>query len=177
VIAGQVKELYAYGGVGGAGQRLSKVKTKDDGSKEDSYYTHHPLGDVEAVTDTDGNTRDTYGYTAYGKDDNQQFTGADKPDPANPDKAQDNVYRFNAKRWDAAAGTYDMGFRDYDPGLNRYLTRDSPSPRPSRSPATAPARPRRSATATRPSTPPAPWPAKATTSPTPAAPSPAPATT
>ena len=123
-VAGQVKELYAYGGVGGTGQRLSKVKTKDDGSKEDSYYTQHPLGDVEAVTDTDGNTRDTYGYTAYGKDDNQQFTGADKPDPANPDKAQDNVYRFNAKRWDAAAGTYDMGFRDYDPGLNRYLTRD-----------------------------------------------------
>ncbi len=121
---GQVKELYAYGGVGGVGQRLSKVKTKDDGTKEHSYYTYHPLGDVEALTNQDGNTRDTYGYTAYGKDDNQQFTGADKPDPANPDKEQDNVYRFNAKRWDAAAGTYDMGFRDYDPGLNRFLTRD-----------------------------------------------------
>ncbi len=100
---GQVKELYAYGGVGGAGQRLSKVKTKDEGTKQHSYYTYHPLGDVEAVTDQDGNTRDTYGYTAYGKDDSQQFTGADKPDPANPDKEQDNVYRFNAKRWDAAA--------------------------------------------------------------------------
>jgi RHS repeat-associated protein len=123
-VAGNVKELYAYGGVGGAGQRLSKVKTKDDGAKEDSYYSYHPLGDVEALTDKDGNTRDTYGYTAYGKDDTDQFTGADKPDPANPDKEPDNVYRFNAKRWDAAAGTYDMGFRDYDPGLNRFLTRD-----------------------------------------------------
>src|SRR5262249_4335658 len=27
--------------------------------------------------------------------------------------------------FDAAAGTYDMGFRDYDPGLNRFLTRDT----------------------------------------------------
>ncbi|PTX47372.1 RHS repeat-associated protein [Melghirimyces profundicolus] len=35
-----------------------------------------------------------------------------------------NVYRFNAKRWDATTGKIDMGFRDYDPGLNRFLTRD-----------------------------------------------------
>ncbi|CAL9412059.1 hypothetical protein SUDANB106_01689 [Streptomyces sp. enrichment culture] len=35
-----------------------------------------------------------------------------------------NAYRFNGHRWDAASGTYDMGFRNYDPGLNRFLTRD-----------------------------------------------------
>jgi RHS repeat-associated protein len=122
-VLGNVLGLVAGGGVPADRQRQACRPNGTVGSKEDSYYTY-PLGDVEAVTDTAGNTRDTYGYTAYGKDDNQQFTGADKPDPANPDKPQDNVYRFNAKRWDAAAGTYDMGFRDYDPGLNRYLTRD-----------------------------------------------------
>ncbi|RZT06329.1 RHS repeat-associated protein, partial [Kribbella sp. VKM Ac-2569] len=33
-------------------------------------------------------------------------------------------YRFNSKRFDGATGTYDMGFREYNPGLNRYLSRD-----------------------------------------------------
>jgi RHS repeat-associated protein len=35
-----------------------------------------------------------------------------------------NPYRFNSKRWDPATSGYDMGFRDYKPGLNRFLTRD-----------------------------------------------------
>jgi RHS repeat-associated protein len=34
-------------------------------------------------------------------------------------------YRFNAKRFDNSTGTYDMGFRDYNPTLNRFLTLDS----------------------------------------------------
>nr|WP_078490678.1 RHS repeat-associated core domain-containing protein [Streptomyces scopuliridis] len=33
-------------------------------------------------------------------------------------------YRYNSKCWDAQSGTYDMGFRDYSPGLNRFTTRD-----------------------------------------------------
>jgi RHS repeat-associated protein len=35
-----------------------------------------------------------------------------------------NSYRFNAMRWDSSSGQYDMGFRNYDPGLNQFLTRD-----------------------------------------------------
>jgi RHS repeat-associated protein len=83
---------------------------------------------VEEITDQNGDARSTYGYTAYGKNDAAQFTGIDKPDPANPDdpnKEPYNVYRFNAKRFDQATGDYDMGFRDYDPGLNRFLARDA----------------------------------------------------
>jgi RHS repeat-associated protein len=57
--------------------------------------------------------------------DDAQFTGIDKPDPADPTKEPYNVYRFNAKRFDPNTGTYDMGFRDYNPGLNRFLTRDT----------------------------------------------------
>jgi RHS repeat-associated protein len=37
---------------------------------------------------------------------------------------QRSIYRFNAKRFDPASGNYGMGFRDYDPRLNRFLTRD-----------------------------------------------------
>ncbi|EGK14132.1 hypothetical protein HMPREF9374_0391, partial [Desmospora sp. 8437] len=66
----------------------------------------------------------TYGYTAYGKNDEKDFTGVDKPDPQTPDEEPYNVYRFNSKRWDAFTGEYDMGFRSYNPGLNRFLTRD-----------------------------------------------------
>jgi RHS repeat-associated protein len=47
-----------------------------------------------------------------------------KPDAADPTKEAYNPYRYNAKRWDAQSGTYDMGFRDYNPGLNRNTTRD-----------------------------------------------------
>ncbi|MFE2598949.1 DNRLRE domain-containing protein [Streptomyces sp. NPDC059396] len=105
-------------------QQLTQIKHKDTGADELSQYTYHPRGDVEAITKEDGNTRATYGYTAYGSDDKQQFSGADKPDAAQPEKETYNAFRFNAARWDGASGTYDMGFRTYDPGLNRFLSRD-----------------------------------------------------
>lgn len=84
-----------------------------------------PHSDVETLTNGSGDTRATYGYTAYGRDDKEAFTGIDKPDQQDPTKEPYNVYRFNAKRFDPASGDYDMGFRDYDPGLNRFLSRDS----------------------------------------------------
>ena len=78
----------------------------------------------EVLTDEKGDSRATYGYTAYGKNDEKDFTGVDKPDPQTPDQEPYNVYRFNSKRWDASTGEYDMGFRNYSPGLNRFTTRD-----------------------------------------------------
>ncbi|MYQ34477.1 hypothetical protein GTW65_26205 [Streptomyces sp. SID4956] len=69
-------------------------------------------------------SKTTYGYTAYGSNDESEFTGIDKPDATDPTKENYNPYRYNSKRWDAQSGTYDMGFRDYDPGLNRFTTRD-----------------------------------------------------
>ncbi|MEU1893675.1 DNRLRE domain-containing protein [Streptomyces pristinaespiralis] len=108
-----------------SGKRATQIKHKDDGAKEYSQYTTSPRGDVEAITKEDGKTRSTYGYTAYGSDDESQMTGEDKPDAQNPDKDSYNAFRYNSSRWDKASGTYDMGFRNYDPGLNRFLTRDS----------------------------------------------------
>ncbi|MFG2358633.1 DNRLRE domain-containing protein [Streptomyces sp. NPDC048521] len=106
------------------GERLSQVKYDDDGTKEDGYYGYNSHTDVETLTDDSGNTKATYGYTAYGNADKSEYTGIDKPDPADPTKEEYNSYRYNAKRWDENSGTYDMGFRDYDPGLNRFTTRD-----------------------------------------------------
>ncbi|WP_410604236.1 polymorphic toxin-type HINT domain-containing protein [Amycolatopsis sp. lyj-90] len=118
---GKLRKAYQYGA---DGELLAQIKFKDNGTEEDAVYGFNPHSDVEQVTDAEGNTKSTYGYTAYGKDDEKQFSGEDKPDQANPDKAEENSYRFNTARHDKSTGTYDMGFRDYSPGLNRFLTLD-----------------------------------------------------
>ncbi|WP_234322209.1 DNRLRE domain-containing protein [Streptomyces sp. NRRL B-24720] len=120
-VSGSLTKSYQYSPWG---ERLSQVKYNSDGTTEDGYYGYNSHTDVETLTDKNGDTKATYGYTAYGADDKSEFTGIDKPDTANPDKDAYNAYRFNAKRWDAQSGTYDMGFRDYNPGLNRFTTRD-----------------------------------------------------
>ncbi|MFD7442329.1 DNRLRE domain-containing protein [Streptomyces sp. NPDC059909] len=107
------------------GQRATQIKHKDGGTKEYSQYITSPRGDVEAISKEDGKTRATYGYTAYGSDDESQMTGADNPDGGGAAEGDYNSFRYNSSRWDGASGTYDMGFRNYDPGLNRFLTRDS----------------------------------------------------
>ncbi|HEX6681375.1 MAG TPA: RHS repeat-associated core domain-containing protein, partial [Candidatus Limnocylindrales bacterium] len=117
--SGEAVTNYQYG-LGG--DRLSQITSGQVSG--DFYYSSNPHGDVEAITGSGGNTRATYGYTAYGIDVDRLFTGLDKPDPAQPLKEPVNSYRFNAKRWDTS-GTYDMGFRDYSPGLARFLTPDA----------------------------------------------------
>ncbi|WBB91605.1 DNRLRE domain-containing protein [Verrucosispora sp. WMMC514] len=121
-VAGELTKSYQYSPWG---QRLSQITHKDDGTEEEAYYGYNPHTDVEQLTDGTGNTKATYGYTAYGKNNEAEFTGIDKPDAADPTKEPYNAYRFNAKRWDQASESYDMGFRDYSPGLNRFLSRDS----------------------------------------------------
>ncbi|MEV6816248.1 RHS repeat-associated core domain-containing protein, partial [Micromonospora sp. NPDC051296] len=122
-VAGSVTRSYQYSPWG---ERLSQITHKAGGVKEYAYYGYNTHTDVEVLTGATGTTVATYGYTAYGSDDTAQFTGLDKPDPANLDREPYNRYRYNAKRVQGGgSGTYDMGFRNYDPGLNRFLTRDS----------------------------------------------------
>jgi RHS repeat-associated protein len=121
-VAGKITKSYQYSPWG---ERLSQVKFNADGSKEDAYYGYNDHTDVEDITDSNGDTKATYGYTAYGQNDDAETTGIDKPDPTDPTKEPYNAYRYEAQRWDANSGTYDMGFRDYNPGLNRFLTRDT----------------------------------------------------
>ncbi|MGW6565164.1 golvesin C-terminal-like domain-containing protein [Streptomyces sp. NPDC054975] len=120
-VAGQVTKSYQYSPWG---ERLTQLKRNTDGSEELGVYGYNSHTDVETLTDSSGDTKSTYGYTAYGNNNDAEFTGIDKPDTAQPDKEAYNPYRYNAKRWDSASGTYDMGFRDYSPGLNRFTSRD-----------------------------------------------------
>jgi RHS repeat-associated protein len=121
LVAGQVTKSYQYAPWG---ERLSQVTHNTDGTTTDAYYGYNSHTDVETLTDNSGQTTATYGYTAYGTNDTTEFTGIDKPDAQDPTKEPYNAYRFNAKRWDQTSGTYDMGFRTYDPGLNRFTSRD-----------------------------------------------------
>ncbi|WP_328906790.1 golvesin C-terminal-like domain-containing protein [Streptomyces sp. NBC_00234] len=120
-VAGEITKSYQYSPWG---ERLSQVKHNTDGTSEDGFYGYNSHTDVETLTTEDGDTKATYGYTAYGNDDESEFTGIDKPEAGDPTEESYNPYRYNAKRWDAQSGTYDMGFRNYSPGLNRFTTRD-----------------------------------------------------
>jgi RHS repeat-associated protein len=121
-VNGQVTKTYQYSPTG---QRLSQTTLNPGGATETADYAYNSHGDVEALTDTNGDTKTTYGYTAYGTNQTSDFTGIDKPDPADPTKQPFNVYRYDAKRFDPATGTIDMGFRNYNPTLNQFLTRDT----------------------------------------------------
>lgn len=118
---GKLDKSYQYSA---DGTLLSQTTFDNAGKAQDSFYGYNPHSDVEETTNDAGDTQATYGYTAYGKNDNKAFTGADKPDPNQPDAQPFNSYRFNAKRFDPASGNYDMGFRDYNPSQNRFLSLD-----------------------------------------------------
>ncbi|MBM7774763.1 RHS repeat-associated protein [Actinokineospora baliensis] len=106
------------------GELLSQINVKDDGGKEDKYYAFNPHSDVESMSGESGDATATYGYTAYGQDDQAGFSGEDKPGAQEPGAQPANSYRFNSKRFDSSSGNYDMGFRDYSPSQNRFLTLD-----------------------------------------------------
>ena len=120
-----ITKSYSYGP---GGEQLSMVDSPLNGTDpaQTFYYGTNPHGDVETLTDKDGSTKATYRYEAFGALDPSGTTGLDK---VMNDPVQDadlmNPYRFNSMRVDGATGQYDMGFRTYDPGLNRFLTRDS----------------------------------------------------
>ena len=62
-VAGELTKSYQYSPWG---QRLSQIKHNADGTTEDGYYGYNSHTDVETLTDENGDTKATYGYTAYG---------------------------------------------------------------------------------------------------------------
>ncbi|MCS1350866.1 DNRLRE domain-containing protein [Mechercharimyces sp. CAU 1602] len=112
-VAGKITRSYTYAPWG---QRLSMTHHEKG---ETSYYGTNTRGDVEMLYDEKGNVRGTYGYTMYGEDQQSAFTGVDQPG-----NALYNPYRYTQKRWDADTNSYDQGFRNYNPSLGRFHTRD-----------------------------------------------------
>lgn len=118
------------GAAGAAGheavQSLSLVDFPVSGSTRRSLSTAAttPHGDVETLTDATTGTS-TFRGTAYGRPDKTGTTGDDATAGiADPDADIVSPNRFYSARSDGPTGTYDMGFREYNLGLNRFLTRD-----------------------------------------------------
>ena len=124
-VNGSVSKVYQYAATG---ERLDQIVHNSDGTEDPTYYSYNPHSDVQAITDSTGNTKATYGYSAYGGDDTSGDTGVDKGTgggaTGSTAASPYNVYRFNADRIDGTTGNYNMGFRNYDPSLNRFLSRD-----------------------------------------------------
>src|SRR5260370_668197 len=110
-----------------AGPRLSQPTAGDPTTSLNgtAYYSYNNHGDVQALTGPAGPPTATYGYTAYGSPVTAMFTGADAGNTSpGPTVAPYNRYRFNAMPWDPGSGQYNMGFRNYQPGLGSFTTRD-----------------------------------------------------
>ncbi|MFF3288106.1 DNRLRE domain-containing protein [Streptomyces sp. NPDC003023] len=114
---GTLARTYQFG-LGG--ERLSQLNHLNG---ESGYYGYNSHGDVETFTSYTNTPTSTYAYSAYGQDVRDEWTGLDSITA--PDDEGTNPYRFNGKRWNAQSGTYDMGFRDYSPEHNRFISRDS----------------------------------------------------
>lgn len=127
--AWEVAKTYAHGP---EGENLELKHTPvNETTNKIQYYGTNPHGDVETLTSADGTTASTYRYTAYGRPDKKGTTGEDafatggtEADRLEADTEVVNPYRFSGKRIHGGTGTYDGGFRDYNPGINRFLTRD-----------------------------------------------------
>ncbi|TGN66335.1 hypothetical protein EXE59_22035 [Nocardioides eburneiflavus] len=123
-----VAKAFTYGP---SGEKLSLVDSPVNSTDPSTtlYYGTNPHGDIETLTNPTGEVDATYRYHAYGAPDPTGTKGLDEaPEQTGttpvPDDEVTNPYRFNGKRIEPTTGQYDMGFRNYDPGLNRFLTRD-----------------------------------------------------
>lgn len=122
--AWKLTTVYTYGP---DGKPLALTTTPLDGSAgKTRYYSTNTHGDTEALTDPGtGDVKASYRYTAYGSEDANGTLGEDKtPTTGGPAEEVLNPYRYSSKRLDPVTGSYDMGFRTYNPGLNSFLTRD-----------------------------------------------------
>ncbi|MDH5606808.1 MAG: RHS repeat-associated core domain-containing protein, partial [Anaerolineae bacterium] len=77
-----------------------------------SYYLQDGQGSTRALTDASGAVTDSSSYTAFGETYSQS-------------SATPNTYLYTGQQYDAGTGLYNLRARYYNPGLGRFLSRDS----------------------------------------------------
>ena len=75
------------------------------------YYHYDGLGSVVALSDSDGDSVQTYEYSVYGQ------VAAEDPNHTNP-------YMFTGRRFDFETGLYYYRARYYNPYIGRFLWHD-----------------------------------------------------
>ncbi len=92
----------------GPGNRLI---SREQGSGSPSYYHHDSIGSVTALSGSEGNLTDTYGYTAFGTQ-NERSGESEQP------------YTYLANAYDPATKLYDFHARQYDASAGRFMSED-----------------------------------------------------
>jgi len=77
------------------------------------FYLSDRLGSVRQVLDESGNVKNTYTYTPFGQDPNNQFS-----------ETVDNPFRFTGQWYDSETGQYYLRARQYEPQLMRFCAID-----------------------------------------------------
>lgn len=113
------------------GERLAmNDQVASPAANETDYYSYNEHGDVEALTQTDGLTRASYGYTAYGANDTTLDSGPDFATNPAPTFIF-NSYRFRAGRLDPITSNLDLGVGTYNPNMNGFISRSALAVAPS----------------------------------------------
>ena len=98
---------YIYGP--GVDEPICMIEVAD--SNAAYYYHYDALGSVVALSDSSGDTVQTYEYSVYGQ------VAAEDPNHTNP-------YMFTGRRFDIEIGLYYYRARYYDPFTGRFLQTD-----------------------------------------------------
>jgi RHS repeat-associated protein len=81
------------------------------GTSAKAWYGFNAHGDVVQLADTSGNVTKGYRYDAFGVE-------------RNPDKNDDNPWRYCGEYFDSSSGTYYLRARYYNPSIGCFLTED-----------------------------------------------------
>ncbi len=121
-----LKKTYLWGpdlsgtlqGAGGVGGLLS-VKIPSGQTNPGTYYpTFDGNGNVSEYLASDGTVKAHFEYDPFGKLTLQAY------DTANSFDAATFAHKFSTKYMDAETGLYYYGYRYYDPGTGRWMSRD-----------------------------------------------------
>ena len=81
-------------------------------------YAYDVHGSTSLLLNEGGGARASYGYDAYGEQDDQMSGGDPNQDePFNP-------YRYSARRYDSGSNSIDMGARRFGPDTMHFLQQD-----------------------------------------------------
>ncbi len=83
------------------------------------YYHRNQQYSITALTDQNGNVKERYSYTAYGK-----LGIYDNGGTARTTSNYDNRYTYTGREWDETAELYHYRARMYDPLSGRFCSRD-----------------------------------------------------